>query len=521
MRKKAFLFLIFLLILSSSCSKKIFNYYTIEEKGGLVGVVYPKDSGARVSAWQGIEVAWTYIDSTGYFKIENLPVGTYTVKVEAEDYYTYESNEVYTIYGGGTTTIGVVKLYKIPGIIRSTYPSDGATDVTLNVLITITFSKKMNIPSVENAFSVDPPTDGSFGWTVDKENPEYGTYMQFAPYWNLKANTVYTITLDTIAHDISGVSLSEPFIFSFTTRGVKVVHFYPQDGSIDVPTGYSIYIRFNSTMDQKSVLDALSIDPQEEYDFNWSNDNISLHIRPESGYWRTNTLYTVKLDTTARDTSGVSLSDSLVFSFTIEGVKVSYHYPYDKNIDVGTHTYIRIRFNTLMNQRSVVEAFSIFPTTEGEFFWSDLSEFHFYPESDLASDSNYSVKIDTTAYDLYGSNLEKEISFGFRTEPIRIISERPENGETYVDPKTSIYVCFNTSMDQASVVNAFKMVNSDSIEVMGSFSWNGLRGMTFYPDTTLENNKEYLITINTQAKDLHEVFLPKPFVLWFKTKPSE
>lgn len=517
MRKKAFLFLIFLLILSSSCSKKIFNYYTIEEKGGLVGVVYPKDSGARVSAWQGIEVAWTYIDSTGYFKIENLPVGTYTVKVEAEDYYTYESDDIFTIYGGGTTTTGVIKLYEIPGIITSTYPSDGATDIPLDVQIKIDFAIDMDTVSVEQAFSINPEVEGSFVWGERK----WGKYLRFIPSSDLKANTVYTVTLDTTAHDIYGVGLSEPFIFSFTTRGIKVVYFEPQDGSIDVPTGYSIYIRFNSIMDQKSVFDALSIDPEGEYDFSWSYNNMSIRLRPESGYWRTNTLYTVKLDTTARDTSGVSLSDSLVFSFTIEGVKVSYHYPYDKNIDVGTHTYIRIRFNTLMNQRSVVEAFSIFPTTEGEFFWSDLSEFHFYPESDLASDSNYSVKIDTTAYDLYGSNLEKEISFGFRTEPIRIISERPENGETYVDPKTSIYVCFNTSMDQASVVNAFKMVNSDSIEVMGSFSWNGLRGMTFYPDTTLENNKEYLITISTQAKDLHEVFLPKPFVLWFKTKPSE
>jgi len=484
-------------------------------------MVYPQDSGARVSAWQGGEVAWSYIDSEGLFKIEELPVGTYTIKVEAEGYYTYEGQEVFTIYGGGTTTAGRIVLYKIPGIITSTYPSDGATDIPLDVQIRINFAKEMDTASVENAFGIDPEVEGVFIWNETKDDPYVlGKYLRFIPSYNLKGETIYTVTLNTTASDLSGVGLSETFSFTFTTRGVDVVSHYPLDGDVDVSTQASINISFRSVMDQQSVIDALSIEPEIEGTINWYKPNKTFSFYPLR-YWATNTLYTVKIDTTAKDTSGVNLSDSLVFSFTIEGIKIRYSYPYDKSMNVRTDTYIHIEFNTLMEQSSVIEAYSLSPSTDGEFHWANLSEFWFYPYNDLAADSNYSVKIDTAAYDLHGSKLDKEFLFDFRTEPIRIVTNRPEKGETYVDPNSYIYIGFNTDMDQVSVVDAFRMVDFDSVEIEGGFNWNGLRGMTFYPGTTLEYDKEYLVTINTQAKDLHGVSLPRVFSLWFRTKPSD
>jgi hypothetical protein len=532
------------LLLSFTCSNKTYNYYYPQEKGALAGVVSPPNSGARVSAWQGKEIASTYIDTTsGYFKISELPVGTYSIKVEAEGYEAYESKPIYVVYSGGTTAVGGITLSLLPGLIGGTYPGNGATDVPLNTIIAISFSKDMDTASVENAFSINPDIGGNFSWTpgiifIDsiinfvildsvviaepapqKAGSTLKRTLQFIPSSNLKGNTTYTITLDTTAHDTSGTRMEEPFVFSFTTQGTKVVSFSPSNGSTNVRPYTYIFVGFNSPMDAKSVEDAFSINPSVEGEFDWPLDNRYFYFTPKIGYLATNTQHTVKIDTTAKDTTGVHLSDSLVFSFTTEGIKVEYISPSNKSWEISTSTDIRVRFNTLMDQASVVSAFSLFPPMAGEFSWYGPNNFVFYPSSVLASNSFYIVKVDSTAQDLYGSKLSEVFTNEFNTAPIRVQYIRPENGATYVEPLSNIQIGFNTSMDQVTTVNAFRMIDSDSSLVGGSFTWQGLNYLYFYPDSILENNKEYVITISDQAKDIHGIAMPKPFKLWFKTKP--
>ena len=544
MKKLLSFLLMVCLLLSFTCSKKTYNYYYPQERGALAGVVSPPNSSARVSAWQGIEIASTYVDTTtGYFKISELPVGTYSIKVEAEGYETYESKPVYVVYSGGTTSVGGITLSLLPGLISSTYPRNGATDVPLNAPIEISFSKDMDTASVENAFSINPDIGGKFGWTpgiifIDsiinfgildsvviaepapqKAGSTLKRTLRFIPSSSLRGNTTYTVMLDTTAHDTSGTPLEEPFVFSFTTQGTKVVSFSPSNGSTNVRTYTYIFVGFNAPMDAKSVEDAFSINPSVEGEFNWRSDNKSFYFIPKSGYLATSTQFTVKIDTTAKDTTGNHLSDSLVFSFTTEGIKVEYIYPSDRSWEISTSTDIRVRFNTLMDQASVVSAFSLFPPMAGEFSWYGPNNFVFHPSSVLASNSFYIVKVDSTAQDLYGSKLSEVFTNEFNTAPIRVQYIRPENGATYVEPLSNIQIGFNTSMDQVTTVNAFRMIDSDSSLVGGSFTWQGLNYLYFYPDSILENNKEYVVTISDQAKDIHGIAMPKPFKLWFKTKP--
>jgi hypothetical protein len=544
MKKLLSFLLMVCLLLSLTCSKKTYNYYYPQERGALAGVVSPPNSGARVSAWQGIEIASTYIDTTsGYFKISELPVGTYSIKVEAEGYATYESKPIYVVYSGGTTSVGGITLSLLPGLISSTYPRNGATDVLLNAPIEISFSKEMDTASVENAFSINPDIGGKFGWTpgiifIDstinfgirdsvviaepapqKAGSTLKRTLRFIPFSTLRGNTTYTVMLDTTAHDTSGTRLEEPFFFSFTTQGTKVTVFSPSNGSTNVRTYTDIFVGFNAPMDAKSVENAFSINPSVEGEFNWRSDNKSFYFMPKSGYLATSTQYTVKIDTTAKDTTGSHLSDSLVFSFTTEGIKVEYIYPSNKSWEISTSTDIRIYFNTLMDQASVVSAFSISPSVEGEFSWNGLDQLVFMPNDVLASNSNYAVSIDSVAEDLYGSKLGEVFTTDFNTAPIRVLYTSPVNGAAYVDPLANIQIGFNTSMDQLATVNAFRMIDSDSNLVGGSFAWQGLNYLYFYPDTTLKNNKEYVVAVSDQAKDIHGITMPKPFRLWFKTKP--
>lgn len=626
--KKILPFVLITFLVWCSCTEKTYNYYLTQEMGALAGVVEPPESGARVSAWQAKEVAFTFIDSTGYFIIADLSVGTYTIKVEAEGYTTYESKPNYTVYGGGTTTVGTISLKPFPDLISSVYPPDKAIDVSVWTSIRIIFRNVMNKESVINAFSITPTTEGTFYWK-DKPGSYYGTVLEFHPPHILLNSTAYTIELGTTAQDTAGNQLAKPFSFSFTTAGVGIERFSPPDGQTDVGTDIYISIYFTTVMDHQSVEEAFSIDPPISGVFYWGESPKSrkkvlggnpdrVWFKPDN-YLKTNTLYIVTLDTTAQDTNGISIFEPLQFSFRTEDLKIKSTYPgdgytgvgvaksrisvcfntmmnraaaeeafstsppvagdftwnqdltcfnfvprldylaantiyqveidtiasdlygdhlseiyqfsfttegitliylpYDNSIGVSTSTGVRVSFNTAMNQESVMNAFTITPAVEGRFVWSAARQFQFVPDRVFGSNTLYAVNIDSSAEDMYGASLGRIYSFSFTTEEIRITLTNPENGATYVDPGVNIVVYFSTDMDQASVVDAFKMMDSDSAEVEGVFGWPELDRFIFNPYPSLASNEEYTVTISTEAADIRGVNMPKDFVLWFKTRP--
>jgi len=622
--KKILLFILVPLVFWSSCTEKTYNYYLTQEMGALAGVVEPAESGARVSAWQGKEVAFTYIDSEGYFIVRDLPVGTYWVKVEAGGYTTYES-EIHTVYRGGITTIGTITLSPFPDLISSVYPPDKAVDVSVYVSIQIVFKESMDKESVTQGFSISPAIQGNFYWR-DKPG-SYGTVLEFSPVDNLLPGTVYAIELATTVQDTAGNRLTRPFSFTFTTAGVGVETFYPQDGEIDVGTGSSIRIYFTTVMHHQSVEQALSIDPPTSGSFEWTSSRSGKESRGSAdrvwfkpdNYLKINTLYTVALGTTAQDTNGIPISEPLQFSFTTEDLKVistypgdgytgvglaksrisvcfntmmsraaaedafstsppvagdftwnqdltcfnfgprsdylaantiylveidttasdlygdhlleSYRFsfttegitlvylPYDNSIGVSTSTGIRFSFNTAMNSESVTDAFSITPVVKGHFAWSMPRQFTFVPDQVLASNTVYTVNMDSSAEDMYGASSGRDYTFSFTTEEIRITLTNPENGATYVDPYASIEIRFSTDMDQASVVGAFRMMDSDSAQVDGAFTWSDLDRFIFNPTLPLAPEEEYKVTISTDALDVRGVPMPEEFLLWFKTRP--
>lgn len=122
----AVLFLIGYSLLFIGCTEK--ESVAPETIGAIAGMVYPADSGARVAAKQGIEIGYDVIDTTGYYRIESLPVGVYILEVTAHGYATYVEGDI-TVYGGGTTAVDNITLSAVPGLVSSTYPNDGERDV--------------------------------------------------------------------------------------------------------------------------------------------------------------------------------------------------------------------------------------------------------------------------------------------------------------------------------------------------------------------------------------------------------
>ena len=95
----------------------------------------------------------------------------------------------------------------VPVSITAHLPT--GTNVPVDIMITVTFSKAMNQNSAQNAFSISPSVSGSFGWDENK--------MIFYPDSKLDYETTYTITIGTTAEDLVGNNLGSEYFWQFTT----------------------------------------------------------------------------------------------------------------------------------------------------------------------------------------------------------------------------------------------------------------------------------------------------------------
>ncbi len=518
MKKSVFLLMVLELLVLTCSKKNITNnyYYGSEEGASIVGVVYPPESGATVTAYLGIPVASIQIDAVGYFKFSNLPVGSYSLVVQAEGYY--EETRKASVKEQSTVVLDTIRLAPIGQLVSSVSPQDGALEVRLTEPIRIWFRNPMNQTSVEAAFRIEPTAEGEFFWYL--KDPS----VIFEAVYNLAANTRYQVKIDTTACDTAGITLLRPYEFAFSTEDIRVERTDPSNGQTGVSPSVGVTVFFNTDMDAGSVMSAFRmVDSGPRVvsgEFVWPSQQL-MQFRPSSAL-AANETYTVTIDTTACDIHGGRLSPRYQFSFQTESLKIDYTSPQDNDTQVYPLSSVGIVFNTDMDVESANAAFTMVNSKEnevtGSFSWSGLRQMKFQPDSALQVSETYTVTIDTTASALKGTKLAGPYQFCFSTAPITI-SSHPGDNYTGVRPYTDISIAFNTYMNEESVNSAFRMVDSKQNEVMGGISWSAKRQMEFDPHSDLALNEEYTITIDTTASDLHGARLVEPHRFSFTTEP--
>lgn len=354
---------------------------------------------------------------------------------------------------------------------------------------------------------------------------DYYLFVQAEGYFDYQSKPDISVPGGTI------VSVDTIFLISIHDLILSVS---PSDGAEQVRVTDRIRIMFRTNMNTESVENAFQVEPEVEGDFEWhegkirkngssQNGSSELHFIP-SDQFAVNTHYQVTIDSTASDTGGIKLTEPYEFSFTTEAVGVASTQPRNNDTWVSPSRTVLVAFNTDMDIESVDSAFKMVDSemqnVTGEFIWRNLRYVEFRPQSVLAANELHTVTIDTTASEVGGVRLSEPYEFSFTTEPIRILSTRPAHKETWVHPNAGVYIRFNTYMDAESVVLAFTMVDSDSHEVTGDFSWGDARYMGFLPDTPLAASETYTVTIDTNAKDVSGGSLDKPYTFWFKTRPE-
>ncbi|NIP35878.1 MAG: hypothetical protein GWN18_13035, partial [Thermoplasmata archaeon] len=192
-----------------------------------------------------------------------------------------------------------------PEVLDAT-PRNGTEGVFVNSPVVLAFNKEMDRPTVEAAFSIDPPVAGTFTWE--------GPVARFNVDGFFEEATTYTYSLNTTATDADGINLLEPLEVTFTTgSGVDV---YPPTIisviSSRAPRDAVVRISFSEPMDRASAMMAFSIDPAVTGNLSWEADTLVFTPRALLDY---DTLYTVLIEGSAKDLAGNPLGTDVHYTF--------------------------------------------------------------------------------------------------------------------------------------------------------------------------------------------------------------
>jgi uncharacterized protein YfaS (alpha-2-macroglobulin family) len=115
---------------------------------------------------------------------------------------------------------------------------------------------------------------------------------------------------------------------------------------------------------------------------------------------------------------------------------------------------LTLTFDQPMDRASVEAAFSISPTIEGDFRWSDDRTVTFVPEADLARGQRYQVLVAQEARNIEGKQLEEAIQFDLSTIGyLEVAQVMPTPGSEDLDPNTVLTVVFDRPVVPLTAIN--------------------------------------------------------------------
>jgi hypothetical protein len=133
-----------------------------------------------------------------------------------------------------------------PPQVRYVSPAQGALNVTLDAVVSVAFSERMDEARDPTAgLSIDPPVDGGVSWRYHR--------LVFEPSAGLRDNTTYTVTLGRSLTDVAGNPLASEVSWSFTTvgldNGVPAIAPWPEDPDVEVLENQTVRLGVVATDD--------------------------------------------------------------------------------------------------------------------------------------------------------------------------------------------------------------------------------------------------------------------------------
>jgi hypothetical protein len=203
-------------------------------------------------------------------------------------------------------------------------------------------------------------------------------------------------------------------------------------------------------------------------------------------------------------------------------------YAPDTEDSVNAASRIEVTFSQPMKPETVENAFSIVPETGGTFTWSNYNRtLNFQPIDLLERSSTYTVRIDTSAKNLFDFRLEEALEFGFTTKSReRLAIERMYPLENQIDISTTVQFrfWFDAPITRGSLLGNIHLYNiyderiSLANMVVETVDGNGY--LSFEPRDPLQNNHTYRLYLYGDITDENGYPLQDTLVVAFHTDPE-
>jgi len=409
----------------------------------------------------------------------------------------------------------------LPTVI-SVDPANNATGVSLNKVITATFSTGMN-PSTINA-STFTLRNGVFN--VPGTVTYSGFTATFTPTTPLQANTTYTGTITTGARNTIGSALASNYVWTFATdSNPTVITTDPANNAINVSLGKVITATFNVPMLASSI--------------NGSTFTLRNGIVPVTGtvtYAGTtatftpsvaldaNATYTAAITTGAKNLIGTSLSNNYVWSFSTQSAPtVISTSPTMGQSGVLPNQIVTATFSEAMQSATIISAnFMVNNGTSniGGFVSINGNTASFTPATPLAANVTYTATIKADVKNLAGISMANDYVWTFSTaSPPSIISTSPANNETGVALNKTLTATFDRVMNPATINSSSFKLRSGSTEISGTVTYSGTVA-SLKPTNSLTPNTVYTATITRDAKDNSGFSISADYTWTFRTIES-
>jgi hypothetical protein len=414
-----------------------------------------------------------------------------------------------------------------PLTVTSTIPTNGATGVLIDQVLTATFSQAVNCSTVTTSTFTATGPGGAVTGTIACS----GATATFTPTSVLASNTTYTATITTGVTNGTGVALAINFVWSFTTTApvLTVTSTIPTNGATGVLADQVLAATFSQAVKCSTVTTSTftvtGLGGAVAGTIGCSG--ASATFTPTS-VLASNTIYTATITTGVTNGAGVALASNFVWSFatTLSPTVISTS-PLNNATGVALNTTITATFSQAMNCSTVTTLTFILTGPAGAIggiIGCAGTSATFTPTSNLASNTTYTATITTGVTNEGGTALAHNYVWSFKTGPgsviaPTVISTNPANNATGVPINQKITATFSEAMDATTITSAtFTLTGPGGVAVIGTVTYVVTGSIaTFAPNAALAPLTTYVATITTGATDLAGDPLGSNYVWTFNT----
>lgn len=315
-------------------------------------------------------------------------------------------------------------------LVISTIPSNGAINVPIDQVISVTFNKQMRTSTITNAsFTVEgsSPIDG----TITFEENASGTTAKFTPSSDLIEDTTYTGRIKATVKDLDGNALQVAYVWNFTTGLIIrpiVLATDPIDDATGVPLNKVVTATFSEAMNPLSINDATFslMNGLTEVPVTFEYFGALVTFKPTVNLLP-NSTYTVTLSSSVQNLSGVSMVSDYEWTFTtgvIIAPFVVFTDPFHNATNVPLNKVVKATFSEVMNPATINN--STFTLKNGAILVPVTFSFtgamvSFTPTAALLQNTTYTATITTGAENPAGEGLAANYVWNFTTSASAVV----------------------------------------------------------------------------------------------------